>query len=95
MGNWKQFTNILDKRSLNLKHSIYLGTHGVVRVPVNGNTYQEFVFDTISSTTGDRKWRNIPEYIWSYIHLQSNASTHSEDFVAIGYNSPYFGVRDI
>ncbi|XP_065357671.1 uncharacterized protein LOC135951864 [Calliphora vicina] len=81
LGNWKLFMNTLENYAYNNSFQLYTGTSGVVTIPSNniGDYNKLEIKNGYLNET-------IPAYIWTYL---TSTDSQNEDFIIVGYNSPY------
>ncbi|KAL9930513.1 uncharacterized protein ACN427_014947 isoform 3-T3 [Glossina fuscipes fuscipes] len=85
--NWRRFLNALQMHFEELNnYRIYLGTLGVIRVPI-WTLHSKITWLEIQSSNYHH---TIPAYIWLYMEPLNNMT--NMNLYIFGYNSPYFSV---
>ncbi|XP_011205980.2 uncharacterized protein LOC105228068 [Bactrocera dorsalis] len=90
IGNWRFYLDALIARSKLIPYRVYVGTSGELRIPNIASNNITADGDHLSIEVGSLVVQP-PVYIWSY--LKSLKDDVNEEFVVIGYNSPYFYLR--
>ncbi|KAH8396405.1 hypothetical protein KR222_009811, partial [Zaprionus bogoriensis] len=84
-GNWRNLLNALQIASLNAKYDIRVGVSGAATVPIlqTCNETRTLTLDLDAGTVV-----TVPAYIWAHVRAINPSFNSTDEFVAIGQNSP-------
>lgn len=88
-GNWKNFLNALKIASLNSNYDVRVGVSGSVSAPVYQNCNETRPLSIALSSDNSV---TVPAFIWAHVRALQPSNNSTDDFVAIGHNSPFVSV---
>ncbi|KAI8124981.1 hypothetical protein CVS40_4699 [Lucilia cuprina] len=93
LNNWKRYETALEKHVESDKqaYDIIAGVSAVLKAPIIENCQTNFTMKDVISKSDN----TIPLYVWNYLQARGNSSN---EFVIIGFNSPFnefYSLEDI
>lgn len=88
-GNWKNFLNALKIASLNTHYDVRVGVSGSASTPLYQNCNET---RTLSISLSSGVTITVPAFIWAHVRALQPSNNSTDEFVAIGHNSPFVSV---
>lgn len=88
-GNWKNFLNALKIASENTNYDVRVGVSGSVSTPLYQSCNET---RTLSIALSSGNTITVPAFIWAHVRALQPPNNSTDEFVAIGHNSPFVSV---